>query len=99
LTGVRLARLHWNDGEAVHILKGCREALRPGGRIIVVEMLLGEAGEPEFAPLMDLNMMVMLTGRERSLAEYTRLLKGAGLRVCKSTPIRSPMAVIEAVAA
>ncbi|HET9378598.1 MAG TPA: methyltransferase [Chthoniobacterales bacterium] len=89
----------WNDGEAVHILKGCREALRPGGRIIVIEMLLGEVGQPEFAPLMDLNMMVMLTGRERSLAEYTRLLKDAGLRVSKSTPIRSPMAVIEAVAA
>jgi hypothetical protein len=88
----------WNDREAVHILKGCREALRPGGRVIVVEMLLGEVGEPELAPLMDLNMMVILTGRERSLAEYGRLLKDAGLRVAKSTPIRSPMAVIEAVA-
>jgi O-methyltransferase domain len=76
----------WNDGEAVHILKGCREAMRPGGRVIVIEMLLGEGGEPEVAPLMDLNMMVMLTGRERSLAEYSRLLKDAGLRLAKSTP-------------
>jgi O-methyltransferase domain len=89
----------WNDGEAVHILRGCREAMRPGGRVIVVEMLLGELGEPGLAPLMDLNMMVMLTGRERTLAEYSALLKDAGLRFSNSTPIRPPMAVIEAVAA
>jgi hypothetical protein len=48
---------------------------------------------------MDLNMMVMLTGRERTLAEYRVLLKDAGLRLSKSTPIRSPMAVIESVVA
>jgi hypothetical protein len=47
----------------------------------------------------DLNMMVMLTGRERTLAEYCALLKDADLRLSKSTPTRSPMVVIEAVAA
>jgi hypothetical protein len=88
----------WNDGEAVRILKGCRKAMRPGGRVIVIEALLGEIGEPGFAPFMDLNMMVMLTGRERTLAEYSALLKDAGLRLSQTTPIRSPMAVIEAVA-
>jgi hypothetical protein len=50
--------------------------------------------------LMDLNMMVLLTGRERTLAEFSGLLKDAGLRFSKRTPIRpSPMVVIEAVAA
>jgi O-methyltransferase domain len=91
--------LHWDDGEAVQILKRCRDAMRPGGRVIVIEMLLGEIGQPELVPLMDLNMMVMLTGRERTLAEYRALLEDAGLRFSKSTPIRSPMSVIEAVAA
>jgi hypothetical protein len=67
--------------------------------LIVIEMLLGEIGEPGLAPLVDLNIMVMLTGRERTLAEYCALLKDAGLRLSKSTPIRSPIAVIEAVAA
>jgi hypothetical protein len=89
----------WDDGEAVQILKRCRDAMRPGGRVIVIEMLLGEIGEPELVPLMDLNMMVMLTGRERTLAEYRALLEDAGLRFSKSIPIRWPMAVIEAVAA
>jgi O-methyltransferase domain len=89
----------WNDGEALRILQRCRQAMRPGGRVIVIEMLLGECGEPGLAPLMDLNMMVMLTGRERTLAEYRALLKDAGLSLSKSTPIRSPMAVIESVVA
>jgi hypothetical protein len=88
----------WKDREAVQIIKGCREAMRPGGRVIVIERILDEVGEPGLAPLMDLNMMVMLTGRERTLAEYCGLLKNAGLRFSKSTPLRSQMVVIEAVA-
>jgi O-methyltransferase domain len=89
----------WNDEEAVRILKRCRHAMRPGGRVIVIERFLGDLGEPGLVPLIDLNMMVLLTGRERTLAEYCGLLKDAGLRFSKSTPIRSPIAVIEAVAA
>jgi hypothetical protein len=42
--------------------------------------------------------MVLLTGRERTLAEYCGLLNDADLRFSKSTPIRSQMAIIEAVA-
>ena len=88
----------WNDEQGRRILERCRRAMRPGGRVIVIEALLGEIGEPPLAPLMDLNMMVMLPGRERTLAEYCALLKQAGLRLSKSSPIRSPLAVIEAVA-
>src|SRR5260221_14724914 len=70
--------------------------MRQGGRVIVIEMLLGEIGEPGPAPFMDLNMMVMLTGRERRLSEYRTLLKQGGFRLDKSSPIRSSLAVIEA---
>jgi O-methyltransferase domain len=65
----------------------------------VIEKLLGEMGEPGPAPFTDLNMMVMLPGRERTLSEYRALLKQAGFRLDKSTPIRPPTVVIEAVAA
>ena len=90
----------WNDEEAVRILKRCRQAMRRGGPVVVIETLLGEMGDPGIAPLMDLNLMVLLTGREGTLAEFSSLLQDAGLRFSKRTPIRpSPMAVIEAVAA
>jgi O-methyltransferase domain len=58
--------------------------------------LLGETSEPAFGPLIDLNMMVMLTGRERTLDEYRALIETAGFHVSEVIPIRSPMAVIEA---
>ncbi len=49
---------------------------------------------------MDLNMMVMLTGRAGvTPSEYSGLLKQAGFRIQKITPSRSSTAVIEAVAA
>jgi hypothetical protein len=45
------------------------------------------------------NSAVLLAGRERTLSEYRTLLKQAGFRLDKSSPIRSSMAVLEAVAA
>ena len=96
---LKLVLHDWNDGQGVCILENCRRAMRPGGRVIVIEKLLGEMGEPGPAPFTDLNMMVMLPGRERTLSEYRALLKQAGFRLDKSTPIRPPTAVIEAVAA
>jgi hypothetical protein len=88
----------WDDEQSVRILENCRRAMRPGGRVVMIELLLGEIGEPGPAPFMDLNMMVMLPGRERTLSEYCALLKQAGFRLEKDSPIRSSMAVIEAVA-
>jgi hypothetical protein len=88
----------WNDEEAVRILRRCREAMRPNGRVIVIERLLGEIGEPKLAPLADLNMMVLLTGLERTLEQYCLLFRDAGLRFWKCAPIGADMAVIEAVA-
>lgn len=55
---------YWDDEKCVRILKNCREALRPGGRVLLLEMILGEAGrEPSAVPFQDLNMLVMLGGR------------------------------------
>ena len=66
----------------------------------VIEQVLGEIGEPGLAPLMDMNMMVMSTGRERSQAEYRHLLETAGLRLTNVFPTNTPMATImEAMAA
>jgi O-methyltransferase domain len=88
----------WSDDEAVSILNRCRESILPGGKIAVIEILLGEMGEPPFGPLMDLNMMIECTGRERTLDEYRRLIEKAGFHFSKVKPIRPPMVVIEATA-
>src|SRR4029077_8125207 len=41
---------NWDDGQCIRILENCRRAMRPSGRVIVIEWHLGEIGEPGFAP-------------------------------------------------
>ena len=90
----------WDDAACIRILQNCRRVMLPGGRVAVIEQVLGKIGEPGPAPLMDVNMMVMLGGRERSETEYGQLFAAAGLRLTTTIQTNTPMAtVIEATAA
>jgi hypothetical protein len=86
----------WNDAECVTILKNVRDAMAPDGRVVVVEMLITDQGPPSPAPLLDLNMLVMLTGKERTADEFGALFAEAGLKLAKVVPTMSPFAVVEA---
>jgi O-methyltransferase domain/Dimerisation domain len=85
----------WDDASCVRILRNCRTALVPGGRIAVIDLLIGETGQPGLAPLMDMNMLDMTGGRERQIAEFDSLLREAGLRRVKVSTAGA-FAVIEA---
>lgn len=87
----------WEDGDCMRILENCRRAMRPGGRMIVIDIVLGEIGEPGPAALIDLTMMVLLSGRERSLSEFQELFRLAGFRITNIIPTSSPASIIEAV--
>jgi len=89
----------WDDEACICILENCRRAVRPGGRIVVIELLIGEIGDLGIAPLYDATMMVMSSGRERSLVEFQRLFEAAGLAAAKVTTTNTPMAILEAGAA
>jgi hypothetical protein len=90
----------WDDAACIRILQNCRRAMLPGGRVAVIEQVLGDIGQPGPAPLMDMNMMVMLGGRERSETEYGQLFAAARLRLATTIETNTPMAtVIEATAA
>lgn len=89
----------WDDSACAAILAICRRAMTPGARIAIVEFVLGEMGEPGMAPLMDMNMMVMVGGRERSCEDFTRLLEEAGFGDVRMARTSTQMAVIEATAA
>ena len=65
----------------------------PGGRLAVIELVLGELSDPGVGALMDMNMLAASPGQERSLDEYDALLAAA------VSATDSPQSVIEAVAA
>lgn len=88
----------WDDASCIRILRNCRQALRPGGRVAVIELSLGEIGEAGLAPIFDMAMMVVFSARERSAVEYQRLFEAAGLRGTKIIPTKTPMVILEAVA-
>jgi O-methyltransferase domain/Dimerisation domain len=90
----------WDNAACVRILSNCRRAMLPGGRLVVIEKLLGPVEEAGVEALMDLNMMVMLGGRERSEDEFRGLLAEAGFALRRTTRTEAPaLAVLEAVAA
>ena len=89
----------WDDDDCVTILRRCREAMEPGGRIAIIEMVVGDQTDPGVSALMDLNMLACTGGRERSLDEFDALLARAGLRRTAVLTKDSPQSVIEAVAA
>lgn len=87
----------WEDGICCRILKNVSHAMTADSKLWVVEYLL-EAG-PGFsvAKLLDIEVLVMGGGRERSIGEYSALLNSAGLTVSKVIPTNSGPAVIECV--
>jgi len=89
----------WDDARCVRILRLCRDAMAPGGRVLVVENVVAPGNRPGWAKLLDINMMVCVTGRERTKVEFRDLLARAGLALRRVVPTASPISVLEATAA
>lgn len=94
----------WDEPSAVAILRACRTAMSaPGARLVLVERTLPEVIEdPDDALgtlMSDLNMMVVLGGRERTPAEYAELLSAAGLRMTRHLQFDAEFGAVEAVRA
>ena len=68
------------------------------GRLLLVEMVVPDAAANCFSKLLDLNMLVMTGGRERTKSELRTLLATAGYRLTKIVPTMAPQSVIEAIA-
>ena len=89
----------WNDEQSVAILKNCHRALPDHGRLILVEAVVPETSEMHFSKFIDLNMLVMTGGRERTANEFRRLYEDSGFKLTRLVPTESPFSVIEGVKA
>lgn len=87
----------WNDERAGTILRCCREAIDPDGRLLLFEVVVPDVDGPHVARTLDWVMLACVSGRERTEAEYAALLAGAGFRLTRVVPSPTPMSVVEAV--
>jgi hypothetical protein len=86
----------WNDHDAVRILKNCRRAIRQDGTMLLIEMILKAANQPDFARFADLQMlMVAPGGRERTEAQFGALLGEAGFSLTRVIRTAGFMSIIE----
>jgi hypothetical protein len=85
----------WNDEQSIAIMKNCQRALPEKGKLILVEAVVPEGNEPHFGKFIDLNMLVMTGGRERTEAEFRKLYEASGFRLTRVVLTESPFSVIE----
>jgi len=91
----------WDDERASVILRNIRVALGENrqGRVILLEAVIQPGSAPDPGKLMDLEMLMMPGGRERTADEFAALFAGSGFRMTRIVPTRSSLNVIEAVPA
>ena len=87
----------WNDEQCVKILGNCRKAIKPDGRLLIVEMVLPLGDTPHPGKILDMVMLVVVGGVERTEAEYAALLSKAGFRLRSTVPTNSAVSIVEAV--
>jgi hypothetical protein len=85
----------WPDDICEGILRRCRDAVSPGGRILVVDAVVPPGNEPHPSKAADLLMMVLLDGRERTEPEFRDLFERSGLKLTRIIPTASVLSFVE----
>ncbi|HEX2271321.1 MAG TPA: methyltransferase [Pyrinomonadaceae bacterium] len=86
----------WDDEKAIRILTNIRNQIPSHGKLILVDCVVPESDEPHFSKFIDLNMLVMTGGRERTEREFQLLLASAGFKLIRVIPTDVPTHIVEA---
>jgi ubiquinone/menaquinone biosynthesis C-methylase UbiE len=87
----------WSDERSAAVLKNCRRAMAKNGMVLIIETVIAKGNELSFGKFVDLNMLVMTGGCERTEEEYKQLLAAAGFQLGRIVPTDSGFSVIEGV--
>ena len=87
---------NWDDDRSIAILTNVHRAMSPGARLLVVDRIIPHGNDPAFGKWMDLNMLVILGGAERTLEEFQRLFDRVGFRLGQIHSTSADVSLIEA---
>jgi hypothetical protein len=86
----------WGDDEAVAILKAVRRAAPPVPRLLLIESIVPEGPGPHWAKTLDILMLTLLGGRQRTRKEHEALCAQAGFAVEREIDTRADISILEA---
>lgn len=87
----------WDDERAATILRQCRRVMPAHGKLLIVEIVIPPGDAPSFGKWLDLHMLAIPGGRERTAEEYATLLNDAGFAFTRAVPTLPGPSVVEAV--
>jgi len=87
----------WDDDRAIRILKNCRRAMNRTGKLLLVESVIRADNEPSLGKFLDVVMLAVTGGTERTEPEYRGLLEASGFRLSRVSPTSAEIHVIEAL--
>jgi hypothetical protein len=89
----------WDESKVLEFLRNVRNAMSAGAKLLLIETVIPDDDREHLAKLLDLEMLVAGTGKERTAAEYTQLLNRVGFRKTRVIPTVGPVSVVESEAA
>jgi hypothetical protein len=87
----------WDDEKCLRILGNCRDAMAEGGRVLVVEHVIPKGNGAYWGKLLDVNMLALTGGQERTREEFRELFARAGLKLARVWPTAGALRVLESV--
>ena len=83
----------WDDARALQILENCRAALTTNSRLLVIDAVMKPGNEADPNKFMDVNIMALTGGRERTESEFREICAQAGLALLSIRPLPAPAAL------
>ena len=86
----------WNDRQSVEILSAIRRAAPAHAKLLLIEAIVPEDLNPSWIKMLDLFMLVLLTGKERTRREFEGLLAASGFRLDRVIDVGLGMSILDA---
>ncbi len=88
----------WEDELCMKILANCRKSLGANGKVLVVDNVIPPGNDPQWGKKLDINMLVLTGGRERTEKDFAKLFEQSGFELSRVIPTACPLSIVEGVA-
>ncbi len=85
----------WNDEKAIHILKNCHQAMRSDSKLLIIDVVLQEKNKSIYANCMDVLMLTVTGGKERSIESFSEIFETTGFVIENIYPTTTEFSILE----